>query len=588
MTRPFVEDRQYEQGELTDEFYATGSSPTVGKDMWTFAKPLRDKEVIKLSFPVTSKTTMLPNSSSIYYFNLKNKSWNIPSKALVDHTSPFEQVAMFTGLFSGRNLGSNFFEDTILFDFKGRSLVSGSLPIFRAPTSYTNLDKSQKIKEESFDYGSPERVLNFEKQGELISKDFPKSCQRNEDYGATSDEVFNLPVEHPFLVEKVVVEIPFCLGPSWFNDKTSVTYATSSFADYTLNGSPSMGGFIDTFEVIDQGGPCLTFALFSQKNYGTSSIRDLISKSTITHEDDLTNYDNIKINQKFSGSLPNKDFYYINVSGMSSGEIDHVVKQTFQSGNNKYFTGSLFLKSIPTISNGCRVINYSYCSGSTGQIYLDYLNKKLGSSYLKTRTTPVTFIDPMDPFSGVKAEEGFYYDEFFFLSGIDTFGRGMTGFSPSGGSIFGGEYVSIGKENLLSDGQVKNPFYIKNNTERSQVFNEISSSILTGRDFSRDLYVYSVSDLFLGERKNSPYLLYPGEQLVLSISKTRPAYKNFKVDVNTSVNSNARLYGIGTHISSSYYNDLGGIQGHDVQFNTGSINITLYGSYVRAGNSYVP
>jgi hypothetical protein len=157
----------------------------------------------------------------------------------------------------------------------------------------------------------------------------------------------------------------------------------------------------------------------------------------------------------------------------------------------------------------------------------------------------------------------------------------MTGFSPSGGSIFGGEF-NIG----TSDRQLKSPFYVSDETKRRVISQQGASLWNSGGQF----YVELKGTTFIGKKKFSPYLLYPGEKLILSISKTRPTTSRFKANIPPDSEGSpvARITGRSNVLSSSYYHDLGGYQGHDVQLNTGSINITFYGSYVRAGNSYVP
>lgn len=83
--------------------------------------------------------------------------------------------------------------------------------------------------------------------------------------------------------------------------------------------------------------------------------------------------------------------------------------------------------------------------------------------------------------------------------------------------------------------------------------------------------------------KDSPYLINPGEKLVLAISKTRPAVSASGHDIP---NATAALTGrsrLVRHVPL-----IGSVTGHDVTLATGSINITLYGSYVRQGSRYTP
>lgn len=566
MTRTFVEDKQFEQGNSSDEFYATGSSPAMGNDMWTFAKSLRDKEQIRVSFPVSTSTRMLANSSSIYYFNPKNGSWSIPQKSMSDHVGPWKNVAMR----GPSNPGSWFIEDTISFDYKGNSLASGSLDImsdFFNSINFTSVP--QKILKEGKKNGTS-IDFSLDRQSEICQDDYPKSFQRNDNYDASSECVFILDNQYPFLIEKFVIEIPVCLGNSWFKDKTTECWTTSSAGDYTwenpagifnsyMNDNPSVVGGDKKGVYYDQGGPGLTFALLSQKNYGTSSIRDLIGRSFVTHDNDIGkdptffqyNFQESRNQQTSGWETPSLD-----IIGMEEEDVDCIVGTPV----NNLYTGSLKIKCESSISNGCKVfvkksINYV---GKTQQEVEDDIYEQLGSLYEKTDSTNIR------------------------LLGVDAFGRGMTGFSPSGGSIFGGEF------NIGSFDRVKNPFYISDEAKRRTLSQQGASLWNSGGQF----YVELKGTVFVGKKKSSPYLLNPGEKLILSVSKTRPATSRFKANIPPDPSPPGppvpRIIGRADVLSSSYYHDLGGYQGHDVQLNTGSINITFYGSYVRAGNSYVP
>lgn len=557
MIKPFSETSLNDVNN-SDPFYLTGSLDIFGNSPGDFSNGLGSKDRIKVSFDVRNKTRMLPNSSSIYYFNFSSGMWNIPTRSLGDHTGPFRQVAVNTGV----NNGSSFVEDTILFDCKGSALVSGSLPIYRVNSG---TGPNQKILEESWNYSS-RASLNPSFQADLMARDYPVSAQRNSAYNASIEEGFTLPIDRPFLIEKVVFELPFCFGKGWFNDKTSLTLMTSSYGDYRLNGVPSMGGAAALALHFDQGGPCITVSLMSQKNYGTGSIRDLICKSRITHLSDTSG--SINTNEIFPDLGANTNLYYFNKTGLTTGSLDTIVTPDA----NNFFTGSLTIRSEPSISNGCKVANIAFvtASNSSQGILADkILLSKLSREY--------------------SALSGDVNADAMYLYGIDSFGRGQTGFSPSGGSIFGGEYTSIDKEKLLQNGNIKNDFYVQDETLRTAIYNGISSSILTGRTYGL-LYMYFFSDNFLGEERQSPYLINPGEKLVLGVSKTRPVHKNFKINVDTGADPNAAIYGLPTLLSSSYYNSIPTnlLPGHDVQFNTGSINITFYGSYVQNGNRYIP
>ena len=538
--KPFSEDARPEQGNGSDPFYATGSIGSIGDDPGSFRTSLSNKEQIRLSFAVKNKVQMLPNSSSIYYFNTTAGQWNIPSKALSDHVGPTQNVSFGNTTTNG----SVFIEDVIGFDCRGNAVISGSLSIHRNLSDPENPVRAQKIEDsQAYDASS----ISRDSQSDYMSRDFPKSVQRNPDYSASSSETFTLPISDPFLIEKVVFEIPFCFGNGWFYDKTSLNFVTSSAGDYTLNGVDTG---LSIYWLLDQGGPGITLSLSSQKNYGTGSIRDLICHSLITHEEDLNR--EVNLTKNFN------TWHCLTINGIDEGDVECIVTP-LSNGSNNYFTGSIQVKSISKISNGISSITVDKKEGFASSLEItEWITNKISTKY--TRPSSVV------------------------LTGIDTFGRGMTGFAPSGGSIFGGEYTTD-QTTLRKDGSIKNDLYISDTTKRSIIIGE---ALLIEYPPSK---IVSLSNTYFKSSKVSPYLIYPGEKLILAASKTRPALKTVKVDIKTSTNPDAETKGIGALLSSSYINSIPctpSLNGHDVQFNTGSINITFYGSYVRGGNSYIP
>jgi len=568
MTRSFVEDGLHDQ-DLNDAFYASGSNASVGDSIKTFSNSLRNKEVIRLTFPVSSKTSMIHNSSSIYYFNSSTGTWALPT-SLINFTgslSPFKNFSVNTGgKTSSLANGSFFVEDHLMHDFRGQNLSIGDLSVYRIPEQDNT--PTQKLLEENFNLGGEN--FNLDKQGEISSQNYSLSAQRSSKFDASPSETFSANNEYPFLIEKVVVEIPFCFGSGWFYDKSTLCTATSSLGDYTLNGSSGMNNAVNIFSLYDQGGPALTVTLMSQKNYGTGKIRDMISKGVITHEEDTTF--EIKLNKIFDG-YNSTDYWYANTVGLNTGSYDSVVSASY-SGLTRFHTGSIKIKSTASITNGCKLIDYAggFISFivSPQQKFKNLVTRKFSEEFFKSGN------------DSISDQVG--------LIGVDSFGRGMTGFSPSGGSIFGGEYTMANTGSFRLDGAMRNPFYIENVLDRQALIDYVTQSLQldTRNFFTNPLSFYFVSDIFLGASKSSPYLLYPGEKLILSVSKNRPSFRSFKIDVDTVADPNADIYGIPSFISSSFYNDMRGLQGHDVQLSTGSINITLYGSYVRAGNSYIP
>lgn len=586
----FSEKSLFEQG-MTGSFYATGSNAWIGEEPGTFVSPLRNKEQIRLSFPVRTKVKMLPNSSSIYYFNLDSAQWNIPNSAVGDHRGPSESFAVDTRYtentseisfvpYYGGTSGSIFVEDEKWFDTHGNSLGSGSLNIFRVSSLS---DRRQRMSEESY---SNFNDIKKDSWPRFLTLDLPKSVQRSSIYRTKKSECFYLPIDEPFLIEKVVFEIPFCFGNGWFNDRTCLTLMTSSRRDYTLEGTPfidldlasggeDLTGFTNggATSCYNFGGPGITLALFSEKNYGTGSIRDLVCRSFITHEEDsVRDMRFVPIfDESHSSNIYDNAWIQMTTLGhdRSVTKIDAVVRASYV-GSKKFFTGSVILNSDVEISNGVRIIHERQLKGSQGLEDYNF----------------ITYDDAMKFVSGVIESEYSSLDAST-LTGVDAFGRGMTGFSPSGGSIFGSEYTSVNTEIIRRDGSIRNPSKLPD-SKKSQILSEFSSNYTFYHPPYEGFAANNVvvpSYYFLGARRQSPYLINPGEKLSLAIVKNRPAMLNFKADVPDIIDLET---GKSNMLSSSFLMNLGDPSGHDVQLNTGSINITIYGSYVREGRKYIP
>lgn len=549
----FNEISLHEQGNLTDSFFATGS--IIG-DAGDFTQSLASKNRIKLSFPVKYKSRMLPNTSSLYYFNVSNQAWNIPTASLCDLAGPFDKTAMPTAQFDGfanGTIGTVFIEDKIGFDEYGNAIISGSLDIRRySPDAGHPNQSSEDI---GLDYSQND-------QTRVMSVDYPKSIQRNDNYKASSAELFTLPIDAPFMLEKAVLEVPFCMGNGWFYDKTVAPFITCSATDAPVsffdNGASAGNG---TCVIYDSGGPAVTLSLMCQKQYGTGSVRDLIGKTTFTHDFDRQTFDvipNISNLQQLavlsSKGIPDaisSSYTFINA------EID---------GADRTYTGSIFLKFDATVSNGVCVhqVHESSDSDTTKPLSSKITNvTAINQNFMTARYAQYSFAQK--------------------ILSIDTFGRGMTGFAPSGGSIFGKEYATT-QNVVLKDGSVLNQICTQNTASLQAAYASLVSAygVLPP---TAPIFLYTQAKTFFGTTTPSPYLIYPGDKLILAASKTRPGINAVKLTVDGS-DPNAVSKGIGNLLSSSYAVANPDKNGHDIQFNSGTIHITLYGSYVSHGREY--
>ena len=105
--------------------------------------------------------------------------------------------------------------------------------------------------------------------------------------------------------------------------------------------------------------------------------------------------------------------------------------------------------------------------------------------------------------------------------------------------------------------------------------------------------VYQLIDMSaFSSNKASPYLVTPGDKLVLAVSKTRPAISASVIDIPDAVwpggDGVMKYADVGANVMQSYIPATGSVDGHDVTLQTGYVNITLYGSYVQGGKSYIP
>ena len=532
---PFTEDRVYSSKSNDDSFFLTGSISSFGAERNSFSRSLANKKKIQITFPVDKKVKMLTSASSMYYFNPSAKQWNIPSSTLNDHTNnPFVKFSSkTTNLASGTSSGSIYLEDKIGFDAYGNSIISGSLDILRT-------SGAEPANQSTSEIGN---LFNLSNHVELLSSEYPKSVQRNSDYNS-SDELFVLPITEPFLVEKAVIELPFCMGNGWFNDKTSFLLVSAS--NFAHTSSMSVVTALPPLTFYDEGGPAITISLFCQKNFGTGSVRDLVFKSTFTHSDDDSGNADFVVAR--SGSL-NQTWNAVIVGNKDNQNIisDSVNYNTV--GSNKTFTGSVVVRSEAAISNAAQVAVFksfnmsSYASsGSMLSSFSDFLN-----------TEYTTLNDPISS---------------SLLLGLDPFGRAMGGFEA------GGEFSTT--QDVLFGTSIKNPFYFSNASDRQTISSNLETKFNTQGTGS---FVFCMSKASLGKPKQSPYVVYPGDKFILAASKTRPAFRSVDIRLNDA----SLAKGITNVVSSSYFSNISNAEGHDVVFNTGSISITLYGSSVKLG-----
>lgn len=513
---PFSEYKLFENDPNNDDdpFFVSGSRiDQLGDGL---SQPLKAKTQIRLSLPINYNTVLFGTASTIHYYNKRAGAWEVPQNSSYtisngastnDSGKPKGDMVPFR---DGDASALRIIEDQRGFGPIGNILASGSH------------NKSGNGDQTDASIGAPYNTLNVTT---ALNKSYPKSITVNEDYRATVDEIFQLPINQAFLIERAIIELPFAAGDGWFADKTMCLS--------TIESDPR-GGF-------DFGGPALTIALFNQTIAGSFSRRDLIFSGTITHT-----YDNV--NELIcSNFTPLTSTFQIRPRGFQAyGAVPGAVVVPVSSGaTGNTFTGSVAVKCEAQVSNGV----------------IARLEMAMTSSDLQANKSGV--IDVFNTAQITLASQvTSHYSQSCYIAYINNFGRGGTGFDPSGRSVFGKEFATTSE--LTRQGKINNPFYLTgtNGGAVSPTFvgipAQFSQSIVNGTTFKFE------AALSLEGYQPSPYLVQPSDTLVLAISKTRPVF-------------------LGSQAPSPKTS--GSIQ-HDVQLITGSVNIVLYGSLLKEGREY--
>jgi hypothetical protein len=463
------------------------------------------------------------NTSSIYYYNNAGASWSIPEKStytvLTGNSVP---IGNTKGDLAIPDADIQDYDSHITEDYRG----FGPIGNFICSGSRNRYGTDMLQSDDSIGSSLADNNVN-----EALSKTYAKSITNNESYRATSNETFSLPIKQPFLIERAVIEIPFAFGDGWFKDKTRCF--------------PPFHSTSPLWIAFDFGGPGLTVALFNQFEFGQKeSRRDLVMTGTLTHQ-----FDNISELSWTSDFPVSTEYNLIPVGFKAYGATaGAVVSPALTSGGQHYFTGSVAIKSEAQASNG--IIAQLIAPRLSSDAIYDLLNKK-----------ELLLVDDED-YPNLEKQQKFR------IQSINNFGRGGTGFDPSGRSIFGKELVTSKK---VINGRIANPFYISgangelNANNRTEILNSLglqNFDLILGSE--TETFAYAAINL--EETLPSPYLVLPGDKLTLAVAKTRPTlYANTTF---AAANSSPWTYSSGNIV-------------HDVQLITGSINITFYGSLIK-------
>jgi hypothetical protein len=335
-------------------------------------------------------------------------------------------------------------------------------------------------------------------------------------------------IDRPFLVEKAVIDVPLAAGPGWFIDRTRTVL------DNIPVGSP-VG-----FELsADMGGPCLTVALLSCMR----DRREIILSGTIVPEGDATS---------------RSTFTYYTTGGLGLGPTavyEHTVEgfvpyggvptAVVPSGSNSFFTGTVRLAAEARTCNG-------YLALANGRNYYPYVSSS--AAYLANEVGK----DVVDLAS---ATPGAY-----FLHSLAPFGRARTGFEASGRSLMGREHVGPAYRRGTVFG-VPSPFACV----RAEALAQLEGSSF----FTGSYVVLPNAGMFVGGSAVSPYVLQPNDRLAVAIAKHRPA-RSAAARTVTSGTVGMKTSPLAGVLTGS----------HDVTLVTGTLKVTLYGSYLAHGTEH--
>lgn len=333
---------------------------------------------------------------------------------------------------------------------------------------------------------------------------FSKSIHTGSDYYAPASQSFRLPITRPFLIEKAIVEFPVQAGPGWFND------ITTTF-------SPGITGSTPGF---DFGGPAVTLSLFNQfggpASGPSNNTRELIMSGVFTHNNDMTA--SYALDRLTSSVAQLRSTGFLSFASQPAGVVT-------ASAANQY-TGSVVMLMDAAVQNGVLLA----LTGNAGSGNTDIV------TLINQSTVSVTSL--INGWLQAK------------IAYIEPFGRMGTGFVETGRSLFGRD------KNILTKTQLPNPLYLPNDAAF------LGAQLGPGGPLST-VGVRSLINATVTRR--SPYVVMPGDNLVLALSKTRSVQRNRNNNVGTFASG-----------ATSF--------SHDIIVPSGAVYMTLYGSYVT-GNA---
>lgn len=280
-------------------------------------------------------------------------------------------------------------------------------------------------------------------------------------------------INHPFLLEKIVIEMPFQAGPGWLNDRFGCREIMQNDLQFTG----------------DAGGPMITLAMMRQDVAG-SGFRDLIASATITTALDMVTGTYAIMTATYSGSAGYRDVS-ITPEGVGGMLINPsvVITGSVLSGSSNFYTGTLKFTIEPQITSHVLRMRMS------GSAFW-YWGPR-GVAYSHFGSTPLSQTFNIDR---PKMAEGLVFG---------PIARRSAKYLASTRNILGNHFALL--EPDMVDGNV-----VPVNVMDSQYENLGGPLGSSPRTVRHKIYLDVRS-----QTAKSPYLLYPEDNLVFCLSKHR-------------------------------------------------------------------
>lgn len=323
---PFVEHKLFEQDEhaVYNSCFMTGAAYAIAPDR--FKSGVSNKTIIRMEYPLTQKSSFLPTTSSMMYFNsnvgrfettVRENSFNVNTG---QYPSTFAPI-----LFTPYGLHYMPLNDYSVDSYGGGSVYIGSAP---APAAYRQVTS----------YAADGNDTQFYVGNAGYSVGRVTASLLNTSHIATGSQLISMKtmLSSPFLLEKIVVEFPFEAGSGWLNDCFGISHVFENDLTYT----------------IDAGGPTITFALLRQDKTG-EKYRDLIASATISPYNDVKtgSYSRDQVSYIGVGDFDTIIYSHEGIGGMRVNPTVVITGSSIPVGETNHFTGTIKFVMDPQITS---------------------------------------------------------------------------------------------------------------------------------------------------------------------------------------------------------------------------------------------